>query len=577
MATFQEHLQKHSKKVVHHIRRHHRKYIFGIVWWAIAIKLALTFIASIWLYEWYSTFAQELTWENQGWTTSSWENQSWNVDTWNIQTWWNLTWNNQTGSETTWWFTQESQDQTPICSNSDFNFINPLSWSKLKWTITFSRTYIWTDCSWKNFDIYLRDHNSQWIKVWTSSSLNTRFQFNSSQLYSWFYNILSDSWNIIYTWQYTWLNSKHYTGYKIKFLDQNQNIVYTWNVFTIDNQLPAVTWVAMEFTWNYNLWYIGLSWTININFTSTEDLTGVIVNILWREALFVSRSWLNYKYSIVLSSQNTWDAVYSNISFADFANNTWSKYLTSQVIFDKTSPALSYILLTWTYTGFDVLWSWKELTKYELTYTLSWTQTWITLSNLTYMYTGSINITWLNQNQIYNFIFKLIDPVNNVLAVWGKIFFTTWGKVSFTSRNITGYVNSGNNMTGSVSTWSTWGIATISNIIKQEIDKFNSCKEDIEITAITIQINGQDISLNMPNFGRSDIRKIVNSFAIVVMDKLEKSNLTKDELDDIIDRFDDFLIILKLVRDDENQCKQNLSNYHIRLFQKTLKEYNISI
>jgi hypothetical protein len=81
----------------------------------------------------------------------------------------------------------------------------------------------------------------------------------------------------------------------------------------------------------------------------------------------------------------------------------------------------------------------------------------------------------------------------------------------------------------------------------------------------------------MPSFEQSYIRKIVNSFTIVIMDKLQKSTLTEENLSNIIDRFDDFLIILKLIRDDGNQCKQNLSNYHIRLFQKILKEYNISL
>ena len=63
----------------------------------------------------------------------------------------------------------------------------------------------------------------------------------------------------------------------------------------------------------------------------------------------------------------------------------------------------------------------------------------------------------------------------------------------------------------------------------------------------------------------------------MMMDKLKNKKLQSTDLDYIINRFDNFLVILKLVRDDENQCKQNLSNYHIRLFQKTLQEYNISL
>lgn len=644
MATFKEHLQKHSKRVVYHVKKHHRKYIFGVVWWAIAVKLVLTFIASVWLYEWYGTFAEEIpwneikqentlensntfeetleailaetwsdpslsntwdnliwevfdlevqTWENFTWWAETWSDLGWSTNTWDYQTWdnliwevlswstntWeslgleNLTWWNQTGSDITWWFTQEPQDENVVCDNADFNFINPLSWSKLKWVINFSWTYSWVvDCSWENFDMYIRDHNNQWIKIWTSSYLNTRFQFNSIQLYSGFYNILSSSWNIIYTWQYSWLNSNFYTGYKIRIIDQIDNIVYTWDIFTIDNQLPEITWMVMEFTWNYNSWYIWLSWLINLNFIATEDLTWIIVNILWTNANLKSKSWLNYSYYLILSNQNSWTNITYNISFSDLAWNTWSKYLTSQVLFDKSIPILNYILFTWTYTWFNILWSWNKLTKYDFTYTLSWVQTWITLNNLNYMYSGLINITWLNKNQTYNYIFKLTDLVNNILTIWGNFFFTTWWKVWFIYEII-----SGNNTILNVSTWSTWKILTISNVIREEINKFNECKKEIKITNINIKIKNQDIKLNMPNFEKSYVKTLVNSFTIVIIDKLKKSNLTKKELDNIIDRFDDFLIILKLLRDDENQCKQNLSNYHIRSFQKALKEYNISI
>ncbi len=626
MATFKEHLQKHSKTVVYHVKKHHKKYLFGIVWSAIAIKLVLTFIASIWLYEWYGTFAQEFTWEVIIWDTNTWWVVTWDINTWEVviwdtntwwvvtwdintwwvttwdtntwwvitwdtntwwvipwdintwwtitwevNTWWILTWWTTTWDTLSWWFTQEPQTQLVVCNNSDFNFINPLSWSKLKWNINFSWTYIGTDCSWKIFDMYLRDHNSQRIKIWTSSYLNTRFQFDSSKLYSGFYNILSTSWSVIYTWQYTWLNSKFYTGYKIKLIDQNQDIVYTWDIFTIDNQLPEITGVVMDFTWNYNLWYIWLSWIVNLNFIATEDLTWIVVNILWTNANFVSKSWLNYKYSITLSAQNTWNTVYSNITFSDLTLNTWAKYLTSQVIFYKAIPVLNYILFTWSYTWFDVLRSWNELTKYVFSYTLSWSQTWITSTGLNYLSTGLLNITWLNQTKTYNFVLKFTDPVNNILAIGGKFSFNTSWRVWFAYQTIT----LSSNIIVNVYTWSTW--ATISTIMKQEINKFNDCKSAIKITNINIKIKNQDIKIDMPNFDKSDIRKIVNSFTIVIMDKLQKSSLTKWELDDIVNRFDDFLIILKLVRDDENGCKQNLSNYHIRLFQKTLEEYKISI
>jgi hypothetical protein len=37
------------------------------------------------------------------------------------------------------------------------------------------------------------------------------------------------------------------------------------------------------------------------------------------------------------------------------------------------------------------------------------------------------------------------------------------------------------------------------------------------------------------------------------------------------------LVILKLIRDDDNYCKQNLSNYHLTQFQESLELYDINL
>ena len=80
----------------------------------------------------------------------------------------------------------------------------------------------------------------------------------------------------------------------------------------------------------------------------------------------------------------------------------------------------------------------------------------------------------------------------------------------------------------------------------------------------------------MPEFKKSYVKKIVDAFSLIVLNKVEKNKeLSKTEISDITKKFDDFLVVLKLMRDDDNSCKQNLSNYHISQFTRMLSEYNL--
>jgi hypothetical protein len=82
----------------------------------------------------------------------------------------------------------------------------------------------------------------------------------------------------------------------------------------------------------------------------------------------------------------------------------------------------------------------------------------------------------------------------------------------------------------------------------------------------------------MPSFQKSDVKQIVNAFALYILDKIQKDvALTDAEVTEITSKFDNFLIILKLLRDDDNSCKQNLSNYHITQFISVMNEYNITL
>ena len=82
----------------------------------------------------------------------------------------------------------------------------------------------------------------------------------------------------------------------------------------------------------------------------------------------------------------------------------------------------------------------------------------------------------------------------------------------------------------------------------------------------------------MPIFQKSQMKTLVNAFTLFVLDKVKKdASLGSGDIAEITKKFDSFLIILKLLRDDDNTCKQNLSNYHISQFQRALEEYKISM
>jgi hypothetical protein len=82
----------------------------------------------------------------------------------------------------------------------------------------------------------------------------------------------------------------------------------------------------------------------------------------------------------------------------------------------------------------------------------------------------------------------------------------------------------------------------------------------------------------MPLFKKSQIKTLVNAFTLYVLDKIKHDyGITSTEITEITKKFDSFLVVLKLLRDDDNTCKQNLSNYHISQFKKALEEYKLTI
>jgi len=95
---------------------------------------------------------------------------------------------------------------------------------------------------------------------------------------------------------------------------------------------------------------------------------------------------------------------------------------------------------------------------------------------------------------------------------------------------------------------------------------------------VNLTIQGNDFALRMPTFQKDTVKQLVQAFTVYMISTFKNNeNLTVEDLNILTKRFNSVLVILKLVRDDENECKQSLSNYHIMQFQKAMAEFGLNI
>ncbi|MBO4516037.1 hypothetical protein J5751_01030 [bacterium] len=64
-----------------------------------------------------------------------------------------------------------------------------------------------------------------------------------------------------------------------------------------------------------------------------------------------------------------------------------------------------------------------------------------------------------------------------------------------------------------------------------------------------------------------------NAFIAVLFERVENKKLPQYAIDEITQDLNNFLIVVKLVKDDNNECKQNMTQYYINKFKKTLIKY----
>lgn len=495
------------------------------------------------------------TWTTETWTTQTWITQTWIIETWTIQQQNIVTLGNG------------------ICESGDIVWGTPVSWSFVRDLFGISWSYSWTDCLISWLSLQLRDHNNQWISLSSFASWTSSYVFDSKRLYSFqnsgFYNIIGNTGAgnfMLYTGQYSGSYSRLFSWYKLRLLTPAQTVISETSSFTIDNQSPTITWITLLSSWAAT-WYVAISWSVVLSFTASEELSWVQVT-LWSGKTAASSviSWLNYTYTRNLTSLYTEGNLVASVSFADKAGNTWSSVYTSALVFDITRPIVSWFVFSEYVYWLRLNFTWSEAIRYAFNYQITW-WTFITGASAEYLTAQQVSFSWIQRDQLYIFNLNVFDRAGNSRSVTGNFIRTNLWLIT---SNVSIVPIAAENVVS-------WSLATLAVVLKAEVGKFNVCKNALSYTPVELTIKGNVFTLQMPKFKKSQIKTLVNAFTLYVLDKIKNnSGITSDEITEVTKKFNSFLVVLKLIRDDDNICKQNLSNYHISQFKSVLREYNLN-
>ena len=578
------HVKKHWKTITLHLKKHHKKYIFGILsatllrkWvsliatYALVHNLSFSFADTVhqwnsddnwtvieetivdneqedWAQEgwqwiilkwtWWEEWEEweEIEWEEweeigwENWNWNEWENWNWNEwENWDLNEWESLTIN---GAESNW-----------ICDSWDIVITSPVGWGTVWWIFDITREFTNNDCSDTEYTIKLRSQSGQ-LEIYSWNSESTWFSFDSTQL-----------------------ESNYYTLYNLTIYGNDTIYRDTeWGDFTIDNKAPELSDINVNFSTNnkkLNIWD-----TITISFESDEELINTTVNVLWKSALLEDKDWNKYTYTIDFSEENTeWKVVYW-IEYSDILGNTGYYEWYEDIELDYTEPEISNLEMLYNSGNeIKVKFNTNENTNAHIVYLLSWlVQTESLDSNDK---TGHEFILKNIRNKYYyNYNISIEDDAKNEINIWWN-FQISWNRIIFTNKEI----NKSELITEIG--FKTWDEQEIMKELKNQINNFDTCSKDITFKKLNLPIKWTTWRVEIPEYDDSNINKLTNAFTIVLVERLKWKELSQDVIDEIFEDLNKFLIVVKLVKDDNNTCKQNMSQYYINRFKKALIKYNL--
>jgi len=372
---------------------------------------------------------------------------------------------------------------------------------------------------------------------------------------------------MLYIGQYSGNYSRLFSWYKLRLLTPAQTVISETSSFTIDNQSPTLSWMSLLASWA-STWYLTKTWVVTLVFTASEELSGMQATLSsGMVATSTSLSGLNYSYTRNLSSLYTEWPLVARITFADKAGNTWMLVYTSALVLDMTRPVVTWFVFTEVVEWLRMSFSPTEPVKYVYSYQKTWA-TLVTGSSSEYLTAQRLIFSWIQRDQLYTFALSVYDRAGNSRAVTGDFLYTNLWVI--TSHVYITPVTDEAVLSGS--------LANLAVVLKAEVWKFNACKNALTYSPVELTINKTIFTLQMPTFKKSQVKTLVNAFTLFILDKVKNNHtITDTEVTQVTKKFNNFLVVLKLLRDDDNTCKQNLSNYHVSQFKRTLQEYNISL
>jgi len=559
------HIKRHAKTFAAHMKANHAKYLFSAIWWGLFLKLAIFVLTGLgisislsthadvqtgcyttgqyltWGYlTWGYLTGQYLTWEYYtGWYITWWYYTGWYITWWYYTgwyiTWWYITGCYLTGEYLTWWY-QSGDERTGEYLTGGYE----------------------TGC-YSTGEYFTGEYFTG--------------QYLTGQYLTWGYITGQYLTGQYLTWGY--ITGEYLTG---QFLTWGY---ITWCV-TIDTTKPSITGITVTLNGVLNS-YIGLNGIAKISFTADEELTGNVITFRWVTSTLLSKSGLQYTYQQTLSNTNTEWLLNFSIAYNDLVGNTGFYAATWPVTFDKTAPTITGFVISGNdQSGFTLTRQTNEATKYNLNYTITGLSGGM-YTGTTYGTSFNYLITGVTIGKTCDFQLNISDLIGNSTVFSGKIEVWTNGVVSFNYGAASSTLASMNTWTTYVAAW-TWAASATGNLasfaltLQNEINKFNSCRNSVSYRNIDLTIQGNDFTLRMPQFEKDAVKTLVQAFTIFMVSTLKSdTHLTADNFNLLTRKFNNILIILKLVRDDDNECKQNLSNYHIMQFQKTMAEFGINL
>ena len=492
-----------------------------------------------------------------------------------------------TGSVGTGWSEQETLS-VEECLAWDVSITQPTSGSIVGATFPISWTSEESCDQETEITIQLRDHNGQWIDIGTGTLGDTGVDFVSTGLVStgfytvtwvhlsgssytdgstWVYT--QDTIYNIYTGAYTGLYTDFATGYKIRIIDDMYVILgESDGTFTIDNKKANITWLTIVIDNGTNVvtsWTIGLAWNIVFSLTADEQLSGASFTVLWTYVLAEtgSQSGNTYTYTVPLETVTTSGALAYTAHLVDMAGNTTNVYGTSTVVFDNHIPSITNFSLTGSTGSIGLWWKTDVDTRFTFTYNKTGTTAQTSYTSTVYGTMHNYTMSWIQNNNTYNFTLSARNNLGNTKLMSGAIAVSTTGALQLTV-----YQNNGSTLQLSQQV----ELELYNQILQREIDKFQACKASITINKQTIKIGDKDVEVQVPVIEKNSVKNIVQAFLLFFINKTKNTTMSQAELNEVVLRMNNFFLIVKLLRDDDGTCQQNMSNYYIAQFEQIMTE-----